>query len=39
MDPDTFAYIGQAFGVVPCSMYGTTEVGVLIVNFPGLARG
>lgn len=36
MDPDTFAYIAQAFGVTPCSMYGTTEVGVLIVNFPGL---
>jgi acetyl-CoA synthetase len=36
MDPDTFAYIEQAFGVTPCSMYGTTEVGVLIVNFPGL---
>ena len=36
MDPDTFAYIQEAFGVTPCSMYGTTEVGVLIVNFPGL---
>ncbi len=36
MDPGTFAYIQEAFGVTPCSMYGTTEVGVLIVNFPGL---
>jgi acetyl-CoA synthetase len=36
MDPDTFAYVERAFGVTPCSMYGTTEVGVLIVNFPGL---
>jgi len=36
MDSDTFAYIQEAFGVTPCSMYGTTEVGVLIVNFPGL---
>jgi acetyl-CoA synthetase len=36
MDPGTFAYIKEAFGVTPCSMYGTTEVGVLIVNFPGL---
>jgi acetyl-CoA synthetase len=36
MDAGTFAYIEQAFGVTPCSMYGTTEVGVLIVNFPGL---
>jgi acetyl-CoA synthetase len=38
MDHDTFAYIDQAFGVTPCSMYGTTAVGVLIVNFPGLQR-
>jgi acetyl-CoA synthetase len=36
MDAETFAYIQEAFGVTPCSMYGTTEVGVLIVNFPGL---
>jgi acetyl-CoA synthetase len=36
MDADTFTYIERAFGVTPCSMYGTTEVGVLIVNFPGL---
>ena len=25
-----------SLGAVPCSMYGTTEVGVLIVNYPGL---
>lgn len=36
MDADTCQYIEQAFKVTPCSMYGTTEVGVLIVNFPGL---
>ena len=36
MDAETFQYLEQAFGVTPCSMYGTTEVGVLIVNFPGL---
>lgn len=36
MDADTLHYIEQTFGVTPCSMYGTTEVGVLIVNFPGL---
>jgi acetyl-CoA synthetase len=36
MDADTFTYIERAFGVTPCGMYGTTEVGVLIVNFPGL---
>ena len=29
MDPDTFTYIERALGVTPCSMYGTTEVGVL----------
>jgi len=36
IDPDTFAYIQEIFGVTQCSMYGTTKVGVLIVNFPGL---
>jgi acetyl-CoA synthetase len=36
MDSDTMAWIEQAFEVTPCSMYGTTEVGVLIVNYPGL---
>src|SRR5262245_27754079 len=37
MDAETMAWTQQAFGVTPCSMYGTTEVGVLIVNYPGLA--
>ena len=36
MDSLTSAWIEDAFGVTPCSMYGTTEVGVLIVNYPGL---
>jgi acetyl-CoA synthetase len=36
MDGETMTWIERAFGVVPCSMYGTTEVGVLIVNYPGL---
>jgi acetyl-CoA synthetase len=36
MDSETMAWTEKAFGVTPCSMYGTTEVGVLIVNFPGL---
>jgi acetyl-CoA synthetase len=36
MDSETMAWTEQAFGVTPCSMYGTTEVGVLIVNYPGL---
>ena len=37
MDDETLAWTREAFGVTPCSMYGTTEVGVLIVNYPGLA--
>jgi len=36
MDPSTMAWATEAFGTVPCSIYGTTEVGVLIVNYPGL---
>lgn len=37
MDASTAAWIEQTFGVVPASMYGTTEVGVALVNYPGLA--
>lgn len=36
MDPETARWIEDALGTTPCSMYGTTEVGVLIVNYPGL---
>ena len=36
MDAATMGWIENAFDVTPCSMYGTTEVGVLIVNYPGL---
>ena len=36
MDPQTMAWTENSLGTVPCSMYGTTEVGVLIVNYPGL---
>jgi len=36
MDAATMSWIEQTFGVVPASMYGTTEVGVAIVNYPGL---
>lgn len=36
MDSETFSWTEQAFGATPCSMYGTTEVGVVIVNYPGL---
>lgn len=36
MDSETTAWVEQAFGVTPASMYGTTEVGVVMVNYPGL---
>ena len=35
MDGRTFAFVERAFGVPPCGMYGTTEIGVVIVNYPG----
>jgi acetyl-CoA synthetase len=35
MDGRTFAFVERAFGVRPCGMYGTTEIGVVIVNYPG----
>lgn len=35
IDQETSAYIQQAFGVPLCSMYGTTEVGVVLANYPG----
>jgi acetyl-CoA synthetase len=35
MDPRTWEFVERTFGVTPCSMYGTTEVGVIIVNYPG----
>ena len=37
MDGRTWDFIERAFGVVPCSMYGSTEVGVIIANYPGFA--
>lgn len=37
MDLSTWDWAKEAFGVAPCSMYGSTEVGVLVVNFPGFA--
>ena len=36
MDSETYAWIERSLGVTPCSMYGTTEVGVALVNYPGL---
>ncbi|HKQ28947.1 MAG TPA: AMP-binding protein [Burkholderiales bacterium] len=36
MDSETMRWTRDAFGVTPASMYGTTEVGVVLVNYPGL---
>jgi acetyl-CoA synthetase len=35
MDSGTFRWVERAWGVRPCGMYGSTEVGVLLVNYPG----
>ena len=35
IDSDTLAFAERLFGGTLCSMYGTTEVGVLLVNYPG----
>jgi acetyl-CoA synthetase len=35
IDPVTLEFIDQTFGVPACSMYGTTEIGVVLVNYPG----
>jgi acetyl-CoA synthetase len=35
MDTATLEYVEALFGVPVCSMYGTTEVGVILVNYPG----
>ncbi len=37
MDLSTWDWILESLGCAPCSMYGSTEVGVLVVNFPGYA--
>jgi acetyl-CoA synthetase len=37
MDDRTWDFIERTFGVTPCGMYGSTEVGVIIVNYPGFA--
>ncbi len=34
-DPATLDFISETFHVPACSMYGTTEIGVVLVNFPG----
>lgn len=35
IDPATLEFIHDTFHVPACSMYGTTEVGVVLVNYPG----
>lgn len=35
IDPATLDFIDETFHVPACSMYGTTEVGVVLVNYPG----
>ncbi|MCK9563907.1 MAG: AMP-binding protein, partial [Bacteroidales bacterium] len=35
IDPATLEFIDQTFHVPVCSMYGTTEIGVVLVNYPG----
>ncbi len=35
IDAETLAFCEQAFGTPVCSMYGTTEVGVILANYPG----
>jgi len=37
MDGRTWDFIERALGVAPCSMYGSTEVGVIIANYPGFS--
>lgn len=37
IDPATLDFIDQYFHVPACSMYGTTEIGVVLVNYPGAA--
>ena len=38
IDHDTLAFTQDAFGAKLCSMYGTTEVGVVLANYPGRGR-
>lgn len=37
LDPPTREFLVRTFGVTPCSMYGSTEVGVIICDYPGFA--
>jgi len=35
IDSETAAFVEQTFGRPACSMYGTTEIGVILVSYPG----
>jgi acetyl-CoA synthetase len=35
MDSATFDFVRDTFGTPPCSIYGTTEVGVILASYPG----
>ena len=35
IDSETAAFAEPTFGHPPCSMYGTTEIGVILVSYPG----
>jgi acetyl-CoA synthetase len=37
MDEATWDWIERTLGLTPCGIYGSTEVGVIIVNYPGFA--
>ena len=37
IDSETAQFVEQTFGHPACSMYGTTEIGVCLVNYPGAA--
>jgi acetyl-CoA synthetase len=37
MDSETEDFVRATFGRPVCSMYGTTEIGVVLVNYPGAA--
>jgi acetyl-CoA synthetase len=37
LDGSTFDWIEETFGIAPGSMYGTTEVGCIIVDYPGMS--
>jgi acetyl-CoA synthetase len=37
IDRETLVFTQNAFGATLCSMYGTTEVGVVLANYPGAA--